>query len=128
MFFSQYGWTALHHASNSGHTDVVKLLVDSGAQIDNEDNVNTEQSIVLCSFTIFIFIFPTKLTLTEYSVCFISVVDLCIKQIIFTVCSPTSPLLFRLFFPYLTLCLSSHPFFTSLVEYPIIITLNTALT
>ena len=42
MFSSQDGQTALHHASSSGHTDVVELLVDSGAQIDNEDNVSTE--------------------------------------------------------------------------------------
>ena len=37
---SQDGQTALHLASNSHHTDVVKLLVDSGAQIDNKDKVS----------------------------------------------------------------------------------------
>ena len=44
---SQYGRTALQHASHSGHTDVVKLLVDSGAKIDNKDRVSTEPSKVL---------------------------------------------------------------------------------
>ena len=44
---SQYGQTALQRASYSGHTDVVKLLVDSGAQIDNEDQVSTEPCMVL---------------------------------------------------------------------------------
>ena len=39
--------TALHRISISGHTDVVKLLVDSGAQIDNKDKVSTEPCIVL---------------------------------------------------------------------------------
>ena len=39
--------TALHLASDSGHTDVVELLVDSGAPIDNEDEVSTEPCIVL---------------------------------------------------------------------------------
>ena len=45
-FSSQGGWTALHLASSIGHTDVVKLLVDSGAQIDNKSEVSTEQSMV----------------------------------------------------------------------------------
>ena len=44
---SQDGRTALHHASSSGHTDVVKQLVDSGAQIDNKDKVSTEPCMVL---------------------------------------------------------------------------------
>ena len=47
MFSSQYGVTPLHDASKRGHTDVVKLLVDSGAQIDNTDRVSTEASMVL---------------------------------------------------------------------------------
>ena len=44
---SQRGRTALHLASSHGHTDVVKLLVDCGAQIDNKDNVSAEPSMVL---------------------------------------------------------------------------------
>ena len=36
----QDGQTALHRASSSGHTDVVKLLVDSGAQINIKDKVS----------------------------------------------------------------------------------------
>ena len=44
---SQYSQTALHHASSSGHTDVIKQLVDCGAQIDNKDIVSSEPSIVL---------------------------------------------------------------------------------
>ena len=44
IYSSQDGQTALHYASRSGHTDVVKLLVESGAQLDNKDNVSTEQS------------------------------------------------------------------------------------
>ena len=44
---SQYGQTALQRASSYGHADVVKLLVDSGAQIDNKDIVSTEPFMVL---------------------------------------------------------------------------------
>ena len=44
---SQDGQTALHRASKSGHTDVVKLLVDYGAQIDNKTKV-LNHMIVLC--------------------------------------------------------------------------------
>ena len=54
---AQDGETALEIASSSGHTDVVKLLVDYGAQIDNTNNVSTEAYMVLpryCSFTIYI--------------------------------------------------------------------------
>ena len=47
MLSSQDGRTALHRASISGHTDVVKLLVDSGAHIDNIDKVSTEPCMVL---------------------------------------------------------------------------------
>ena len=35
----QYGWTALMLASHSGHTDVVQLLLTSGAQVDLQDVV-----------------------------------------------------------------------------------------
>ena len=35
----QSGMTALMEASNSGHTDVVQLLLSSGAQVDLQDKV-----------------------------------------------------------------------------------------
>ena len=35
----QYGRTALMEASRSGHTDVVQLLLSSGAQVDLQDKV-----------------------------------------------------------------------------------------
>ena len=35
----QDGWTALMLASDSGHTDVVQLLLSSGAQVDLQDGV-----------------------------------------------------------------------------------------
>ena len=35
----QRGLTALMMASGSGHTDVVQLLLSSGAQVDLQDNV-----------------------------------------------------------------------------------------
>ena len=56
---SQFDQTALYYASISGHTDVVKLLVDSGAQIDNKDQVSTEPCVVLhCDSSLTISIFP----------------------------------------------------------------------
>ena len=44
MFPSQLGQTALHYASSEGHRDVVKLLLDGGAQLDIKDIVSTEPS------------------------------------------------------------------------------------
>ena len=35
----QRDWTALMLASGSGHTDVVQLLLSSGAQVDLQDEV-----------------------------------------------------------------------------------------
>ena len=35
----QYGRTALMWASDNGHTDVVQLLLSSGAQVNLQDNV-----------------------------------------------------------------------------------------
>ena len=44
MFSSQGGLTALHLASSKGLRDIVKLLIDGGAQLDIEDDVSTELS------------------------------------------------------------------------------------
>ena len=33
-------WTALMYACNNGHTDVVKVLIDAGADLDIYDKVN----------------------------------------------------------------------------------------
>ena len=59
-FSSQYGQTALHCASIRGQTDVVKMLVDYGAQIDNKGDVSTEPCIRLnCDSSITISISPS---------------------------------------------------------------------
>ena len=46
----QFGWTALMLASDSGHTDVVQLLLSSGAQVDLQDkvshNINYSRTLV----------------------------------------------------------------------------------
>ena len=46
----QRGWTALMEASVSGHTDVVQLLLSSGAQVDLQDwvrhNLNYSRTLV----------------------------------------------------------------------------------
>ena len=61
MFPSQLGQTALHYASSSGHTYVVKLLRDSGAQLGHKDRVSTEPSMVLrCDSSSIISISPRK--------------------------------------------------------------------
>jgi len=39
MYVVKNGRTALHHASESGHTSVVKALLDRGADIHNKDDV-----------------------------------------------------------------------------------------
>ena len=38
--FSQFGDTPLHFAANSGEEDVVKVLVEKGANIDAVNNVS----------------------------------------------------------------------------------------
>jgi len=38
-FVSQDGWTALMLASDSGHTDIVQLLLSSGAKLDLQNKV-----------------------------------------------------------------------------------------
>ena len=35
----QDGWTALMYASDSGHTDIVQLLLSAGAKVDLQDAV-----------------------------------------------------------------------------------------
>jgi ankyrin repeat protein len=42
VFPSQNGYTALHWASEEGHPKVVKLLVQSHANVNVKDNVSTE--------------------------------------------------------------------------------------
>ena len=46
----QIGWTALMEASDSGHTDVVQLLLSSGAQVDLQTevrhNINYSRTLV----------------------------------------------------------------------------------
>ena len=32
------GWTALMHAARDGHTEVVKLLIDNGADLNHKSN------------------------------------------------------------------------------------------
>ena len=47
----QAGWTALMWASDSGHIDVVQLLLSSGAQVDLQDtlvrhNINYSRTLL----------------------------------------------------------------------------------
>ena len=37
--YTQYGWTALHCASQFGHSDIVKLLLDKNANTHIKDKV-----------------------------------------------------------------------------------------
>ena len=43
----QDGWTALMLASDSGHTDVVQLLLSSGAQVDLQDEVRHKINLLI---------------------------------------------------------------------------------
>ena len=43
----QDGWTALMLASDSGHTDVVQLLLSSGAQVDLQDEVRHSINLLI---------------------------------------------------------------------------------
>ena len=38
---SQYQQTALHYASDAGHTDIVQVLVDAKADVNARDEVST---------------------------------------------------------------------------------------
>ena len=50
ILFLKSGRTALLRASGSGHTDVVQLLISSGAQVDLQDmvrhNTNYSENLV----------------------------------------------------------------------------------
>ena len=43
----QDGWTALMLASDSGHTDVVQLLLSSGAQVALQDEVRHNINLLI---------------------------------------------------------------------------------
>ena len=47
----QYGWTALMEASGSGCTDVVQLLLSSGAQVDLQTEVRHNISYLVTKIT-----------------------------------------------------------------------------
>jgi len=54
LSFSKIGYTALHCAAGSGHSDVVRLLLSNGARIEAVDEViyflhMTYQSIMYCN-------------------------------------------------------------------------------
>ena len=40
-FVLQYGWSSLHVASFNGHLDIVRALVEAGANISQVDKVGT---------------------------------------------------------------------------------------
>jgi ankyrin repeat protein len=67
MFSSQYGKTPLHHASQRGHPEVVKTLVQSHSDVIVKDNVSTEShhQYHLCKsgkFTVEIFLLLREAT------------------------------------------------------------------
>ena len=117
MFSLQDGRTALHHASSSGNTDMVKLLVDSGAQIDKKDKVSTEPCMALhrdSSLTISIFphhSFTFSLPPTLVPVSPLSPVDLALLFFSLSMCLSFSPSLSYVSFSLpLCLCISlSYP-------------------
>lgn len=39
-YFDQFGYTALHYASRQGNTEMVRILKDSGADVDIPRKVN----------------------------------------------------------------------------------------
>ena len=40
MYIYQNRWTPLHKAAHKGHIDVMKVLVDAGADIEAKDGVS----------------------------------------------------------------------------------------
>ena len=47
LLFDQFGYTALHVASSFGYIEVVKVLLASGANINDKDNVSTIYSMMI---------------------------------------------------------------------------------
>lgn len=41
LFLHRYGWTALHYSSTEGHLDIIKMLVQFGADINKRDKDGT---------------------------------------------------------------------------------------
>ena len=37
----QYGWTSLMRACNEGHLDIVNVLIDKGADVNDKNNVSS---------------------------------------------------------------------------------------
>jgi hypothetical protein len=62
--FPQYGSTALHWASEKGHPEAVKTLVQSHADVNVRDDVSTESphQYHCGKFTIKIFLLPREVT------------------------------------------------------------------
>ena len=48
--YVQRGWSALHVASEKGHLEVVKCLLEKGANINDKDEVRYISSIHYCPF------------------------------------------------------------------------------
>ncbi len=44
MFVCQDGWTPLHGASYGGHIEVVRLLLDRGADVQAQEMVSERES------------------------------------------------------------------------------------
>ena len=41
LYYIQYDWTPLHYAAHKGHTAIVQLLLQAGADKDAKTNVST---------------------------------------------------------------------------------------
>lgn len=42
----QFGWTSLHIAAREGHAEVIKLLIEHNANIDEDESVSVIKSTV----------------------------------------------------------------------------------
>jgi ankyrin repeat protein len=49
----QEGWTSLHLASEQGHTEIVTVLIEAGADLEAENEVIASQPLDLTQFSIF---------------------------------------------------------------------------